>query len=196
MTAALEGGEWSAARPGRTLPPEKTRYPFYRRLGGPQGRSGRAENFFPTGIRSRTAQSLVSRYTDWATQHTLCVVVKVKYTVKRNSVACVWAESRPPSTLKKKLIARKTACYEPKSQVFCDVQLRRWVKQWPKFLRYLLPKYAGSKTSQKLTPITDALCLSQRTVLRLEFPDRKTSGSNVPYATRNVGMKTRVFMQF
>ena len=33
MTAALEGGEWSAARPGRTLPPGKTRYPFYRRLG-------------------------------------------------------------------------------------------------------------------------------------------------------------------
>ena len=33
MTAALEGGEWSAARPGRILPPGKTRYPFYRRLG-------------------------------------------------------------------------------------------------------------------------------------------------------------------
>jgi len=27
-------GEWSAARPGRTLPPGKTRYPFYRRLSG------------------------------------------------------------------------------------------------------------------------------------------------------------------
>jgi len=36
MTAALEGGEWSAARPGRTLPPGKTWYPFYRRLGGPR----------------------------------------------------------------------------------------------------------------------------------------------------------------
>jgi len=40
MTAALEGGEWSALRPGRTLPPRKTQYPLYRRLGGPQGRSG------------------------------------------------------------------------------------------------------------------------------------------------------------
>jgi len=40
MTAALEGGEWSAARAGRTLPLGKTRYPLYRRLGGPQGRSG------------------------------------------------------------------------------------------------------------------------------------------------------------
>jgi len=54
MTVALEGGEWSAARPGRTLPPGKTRYPLYRRLGGPEGRSGRAENLVPTGIRSRT----------------------------------------------------------------------------------------------------------------------------------------------
>jgi len=33
MTAALEGGEWSAAHPGCTLPPGKTQYPFYRRLG-------------------------------------------------------------------------------------------------------------------------------------------------------------------
>jgi len=56
MTAALEGGEWSTARPGRTLPPGKTRYPLYRRLGGPQGRSGRAENLVPTDIRSRTVQ--------------------------------------------------------------------------------------------------------------------------------------------
>jgi len=56
MTAALEGCEWSAARPGRTLPPGKTRYPFYRRLGEPQGRSGRRENLVPTEIRSRTVQ--------------------------------------------------------------------------------------------------------------------------------------------
>jgi hypothetical protein len=70
MTAALEEGEWSAARPGRTLPPGKTRYPFYRRLGGPQGWSGGAENLTPTGIRSRTVQPVVSCYTDWATRPT------------------------------------------------------------------------------------------------------------------------------
>jgi len=28
MTAAFEGGEWSAARPSCTLPPGKTWYPF------------------------------------------------------------------------------------------------------------------------------------------------------------------------
>ena len=62
MTAALEEGEWSAARPGRTLPPGKTRYQFYRRLGGPHGRSGWAENLVSTGIRSpdRPARSSVA----------------------------------------------------------------------------------------------------------------------------------------
>jgi hypothetical protein len=68
---ALEMGEWPAARPGRTLPPGKTRCPFYRRLGGPQGRSGWAENLVPTEIRSRTFQPVVSRYTDRATRSTL-----------------------------------------------------------------------------------------------------------------------------
>jgi hypothetical protein len=53
MTTALEGGEGSASRPGRFLPPGKTRYPLYRRLGGPQGRSGQAQKISPpTGIRS------------------------------------------------------------------------------------------------------------------------------------------------
>ena len=56
LTAALEGGEWSAARPGPTLLPGKARYPLYRRLGGPQGRSGRVENLVPIGIRSRNVQ--------------------------------------------------------------------------------------------------------------------------------------------
>ena len=70
MTVALEGGEWSVARPRRTLPSGKTRYPFYRRLGGPQSRSGQAENLVPIGIRSRSVQPVVSHYTDWATRPT------------------------------------------------------------------------------------------------------------------------------
>jgi len=44
----------STPRPHFT--PGKTRYPFHRRLGGPQGRFGRAENLVPTRIRSRTVQ--------------------------------------------------------------------------------------------------------------------------------------------
>jgi hypothetical protein len=53
MTTALERGEGSASRPGRFLPPGKTRYPLYRRLRGPQGRSGQVRKISPpTGIRS------------------------------------------------------------------------------------------------------------------------------------------------
>jgi hypothetical protein len=61
---ALEGDEWSVARPGRTLPPGRTRYPLYRRLGGPQSRSGWAENLAPPGFDPPTDQPVVSRYTD------------------------------------------------------------------------------------------------------------------------------------
>ena len=56
LTSALDGGcGWSTPRPGSLYAPEKTRYPLYRRLGGPQGRSGRERKISPpppTGIRS------------------------------------------------------------------------------------------------------------------------------------------------
>jgi hypothetical protein len=46
-------GEGSASRPGHSLPPGKTWYPLYRRLGGPPGPVWTdAENLAPTGIRS------------------------------------------------------------------------------------------------------------------------------------------------
>ena len=70
MIAALEGGEWSAARPGRTLPQGKNRYPFYRRLSGPQGRSGRAENLVPIAIGSRAVQHIVIRCIELTTRPT------------------------------------------------------------------------------------------------------------------------------
>ena len=57
VNAALECGEWSAAHPGRTLPPGKTRYPFYRRLGGPQGWSEQAENKEVRGHMEGTSSS-------------------------------------------------------------------------------------------------------------------------------------------
>ena len=72
-------GECSAARPGRNLPPGKTRYPFYRRLCGPQGRSGWTENLVPTGIRFRTVQPVVIRYTDWGTRPTLLLLLLYMY---------------------------------------------------------------------------------------------------------------------
>jgi hypothetical protein len=47
MTTALDGGERSGSRPGRSLPLGKTRYPLYRRLDEPQGRSGQVRKISP-----------------------------------------------------------------------------------------------------------------------------------------------------
>ena len=39
-------GGWLTPRPGRFTPGKETRYPLYRRLGGPQDRSGRVRKGF------------------------------------------------------------------------------------------------------------------------------------------------------
>ena len=56
-------GEGTASRPGRSLPPGKTRYPLYRRLGGPQGRSGQVRKISPLpGFDPQTVQPVASHY--------------------------------------------------------------------------------------------------------------------------------------
>ena len=66
-TSALDGGVGVQHHAPAALPPGKTRYPFYRRLGGPQDRSGRVWKISPPpGFDTRTVQPVTSRYTDWA----------------------------------------------------------------------------------------------------------------------------------
>ena len=49
------------------LPPGKTRYPLYSRLGGPQDRSGPVRKISPLpGFNPRTVQPVASRYADYA----------------------------------------------------------------------------------------------------------------------------------
>jgi len=68
----------STPRPHFT--PGKTRYPFYRRLGGPQGRSGLAENLVPNGIRSRTVQPVAQPLYRLSYRAHICVLLgNVKY---------------------------------------------------------------------------------------------------------------------
>ena len=58
------------------IPPEKTRYPFSRRLSGPQGPSGQVRKIsLPPGFDLRTVQPVSSRYTDYATRPTLIIRV-------------------------------------------------------------------------------------------------------------------------
>jgi len=46
LTTALEGGKGQGHAPA-VLYPGKTQYPLYRRLGGPQGRSGQMRKISP-----------------------------------------------------------------------------------------------------------------------------------------------------
>jgi hypothetical protein len=58
---------WLAPRPSRFTPAKEPRYPLYRRLGGPQGRSGRLRKISPPpGFDPPTVQPVASRYTDYA----------------------------------------------------------------------------------------------------------------------------------
>jgi hypothetical protein len=72
LTSALDGGEWSASRPGRALPPGKgSPVP----IGQEAGRAPepvwtqRLEEKSSASVTDRTpvVQSAVSHYTDWAT---------------------------------------------------------------------------------------------------------------------------------
>jgi hypothetical protein len=64
LTSALVGVGVQRHAP-TALPPGKTRYPLYRRLGGPQGRSGRVRKISPPPeFDPRTVQPVTSRYTD------------------------------------------------------------------------------------------------------------------------------------
>jgi hypothetical protein len=72
LTPALDGGGWSTPRPGRFTPRKDTRCPLYRRLCGPQGRSGRVRKISPpTGTRSpdRPARSESLYRLSYPSQH-------------------------------------------------------------------------------------------------------------------------------
>jgi len=64
------GRVWDASvTPCRSLPAGKTKYPLYRRLGGPQRRFGQVRKISPPPeFDSRTVLPVAIRYTDWATR--------------------------------------------------------------------------------------------------------------------------------
>jgi hypothetical protein len=50
LTSALDRGGWLTPRPGRFIPEKEIRCPLYRRLGEPQGRSGRLRKISPPPV--------------------------------------------------------------------------------------------------------------------------------------------------
>jgi hypothetical protein len=68
LTSALDGGEWSASRPGRFTPWGKSPlYPLDRRAPEPVWTLWRRETFCSAGNRTRAVQSVARCYTDSST---------------------------------------------------------------------------------------------------------------------------------
>jgi len=72
------------------LPPGKTQYPLYRRLGGPQGQYGQVRKVSPPlGFNPRTVQHIASRYIDCAilanNMYTATNILPLKQQTKRVS---------------------------------------------------------------------------------------------------------------
>jgi hypothetical protein len=66
LTSELEGGGWSTPRSGR-FTRGKDPVPMYRRLGGPQGRSVRAQKItLLPGLEPQTIKPVASRYIVYA----------------------------------------------------------------------------------------------------------------------------------
>jgi hypothetical protein len=77
LTSVLDGGVGGQRQAPAALPLGKIRHPLYRRLAGPQGRSGRVRKISPLlGFDSRTVQLVASRYTDYAIRPTHRSVTK------------------------------------------------------------------------------------------------------------------------
>jgi hypothetical protein len=155
MATALEGGERSASRPGRSLPPWKTRYPLYRRLDGPQGRSGQVRKIsFPQGLDLRNVQLVASRYTDWATRPT-------KYKIILYKISCsLWTLVRPIHVIS---VSDNRSCNEKK------------VKYSQCLFHCLLQVFHESNTT-KQTYITELRHNVQITeIVSLKFTDSSTT---------------------
>jgi len=75
-------GEVSASRPGRSLTPGETRYPLYRGLGGPQGRSGEVRKISPPPGFDRRKSS-VAKPTELPGLHDHSTCIEIKYLNKK-----------------------------------------------------------------------------------------------------------------
>jgi len=70
---------WSTPRPGRFIPVKRVRYPWYMRLGGPQGPTdGCGKSGPPPGFDPRIVQPVASRYNDYVTAAHTGIQLKVQ----------------------------------------------------------------------------------------------------------------------
>jgi hypothetical protein len=95
--------EWGVSvTPRPVFTPGKTRYPLYRRLSGPQVRSGQVRKISPPqGFDPQNVQPIASHYTDWATWPTMPYEVCVFFSCISSATQYMhcFAQRRPQNPL-------------------------------------------------------------------------------------------------
>jgi len=142
-------GEGSALRPGRSLPPGKTWYPLYRRLGGPQGRPRQVRKISPPpGFEPRTVQPVASRYTDYATRPTTRDVRSVNIDITETEIYRLFSRSDRQLFLRPQLVVTDTTVcliYTVQSRAVSWINVGLHVKSSARKVRFQpQPKFIGT----------------------------------------------------
>ena len=116
--------------PRSPLPSGKTRYPFYRRLGGLQDRSEQVRKISPPpGFDPQTVQPVGSRYTDYATRPISSHFDHLPKT--RISEKLYLPRSTTPANLKALPLGKRPSTHCPRSRVDLRAGLDRCGKSRP-----------------------------------------------------------------
>ena len=110
--------------PAALYPWERPGTPLYRRLGGPQGRSGRVGKISPPpGFDTQTVQPIASRYIDYATRP-----------LEKSAVSLIWY---------------LTTSYHMRLALFWDSSQRRMVVSYPRFRTTFRSRLQGSSSPRR-----------------------------------------------
>ena len=152
------------SKPGK----QQERYSLYGRLGGPQGRSGREENLVPTGIRSRTVQPVVSRYTDWATRWCRLDTKEISYDMSLkydfetqilnvstfimyqfcvlHYILCTVGNCDKINYLKCSCLIMRPCCFKARCPFHCVLAVRNWTQMFLNILTFFITQRPNTVT--------------------------------------------------
>ena len=143
------------------LPPEKSRYPLYRKLGGLQDRSGWERKISPPpGFDPRTVQPVASRYTDYAlTAHVTDEVTVLKFRYKCSALTQS-LQQNPQTNIRQSstMVTYKQISCQPaalldlctKAQVLSEVHSAAWTAGSSKLQSTAIQYYAIQYITQSL----------------------------------------------
>jgi len=126
-------------KPLPPLPLGKTRYPLYRMLGGPHGRSGQMRKISPPpGFDPRTVQPVASRYTD--------------YTTRPLTFSCNYAKNAKQNTFPAYRLPRRLLVMKSNNKICFYLRVQNTTEPCSSHVSEIVPQYE-SYQYQKLLQI-------------------------------------------